>query len=190
MDSFIIYWVKLHCHLFVLMLIVFQIGLARAIQASLSFYTSSWFLILWHKMSQTHLDLLCLLVLACRQWGLCRDCLGLCSPGLILVMSSPHRNSILQSVLWLDWPLWFLGLWDTFQQQPSGKSEMSRCITHMSWRVQGTPGVTQRSPGWRERESSWASLDEGFRLFEVECGVSRILKFHSLLVNLKNKRGN
>ena len=97
MDSFIIYWIKVNCHLFVLMLKVSQICLARAIQASLSFYTSSWilerFLILWRKMSQTHRDFLCLLVFACRQWGLCWDCLGLCSPGLILVMRSPHRNS-------------------------------------------------------------------------------------------------
>ena len=37
MDSFIIYWVKVHCHLFVLMFKVSQICLARAIQASLSF---------------------------------------------------------------------------------------------------------------------------------------------------------
>ena len=97
MDSFIVYWVKVHCHLFVLMLRVSQICLAGAIQASLSFYTSLWilerFLILWHKMSQTHLDFLCLLVLACRQWGFCPDCLGLCLPGFILVMLSPHRNS-------------------------------------------------------------------------------------------------
>lgn len=41
MGSFIIYWVKVHCHLFVLMLKVSQICLVRAIQASLSFYTSS-----------------------------------------------------------------------------------------------------------------------------------------------------
>ena len=113
------------------------------------------------------LDFLCLLVLACRQWGFC---LGLCSPGLILVMSSPHRNSLLQSVLWLDRPLWFLGLWDTSQQQPSGNFEMSRCITHIPWRVQRTPLVTQWGPGWRERahEPAW-TWGSAFLRLRVGC---------------------
>ena len=193
MDSFIIYWIKVNCHLFVLMLKVSQICLARAIQASLSFYTSSWilerFLILWHKMSQTHLDFLCLLVFACRQWGLCWDCLGLCSPGLILVMRSPHRNSpftvsvvagpalvVLRIVRHIS-ATTIRELWNAKVYHSHAPED-----TRHPW------GDTARS--WVERESSWPSLDLGFCLFGVEDGVSMILKFHSLLMNLKNKSGN
>ena len=155
MDSFIIYWVKVHCHLFVLMFKVSQICLARAIQASLSFYTSSWilelFLILWHKMSQTHLDFLCLLVFACRQWGFCRDCLGLCSPGLILVMSSPHRNSLFAARVVAGLVPVVLRI--VRHVLATTIMELWNAKVYHSHAPEGTrhPGVTQWGPGWRER---------------------------------------
>ena len=135
------------------------------------------------------MDFLCLLVLAYRHWGLCWDCLGLCLPGLILVMSSPHRNSPFAVSVVVGLALVVLRIVrhvseTTIRELWNGKVYHSHVLE-----VKGTPRVTQRGPGWRERESSWASLDLGFYLFEVESRVSRILKIHSLLMELKNTRG-
>ena len=170
------------------MLRVSQICLAGAIQASLSFYTSLWFLerflILWHKMSQTHLDFPCLLVLACRQWGFCWECLGLCSTDLILVMRSPHRNSrfgvnvagpalvVLRIVRHISAT--------TIRELWNAKLYHSRCITARGYRTH---------LGWhsevRETESSWESLDLGFCLFGVEGRMSKILMVHSFFGKFK-----
>lgn len=98
---------------------VSQICLARAIQSSLFFLH---ILLIPYFMAQDVLDpswTFCLLVLACRWWGFCWIAWGSAHQGHTSYEQLPQKFSW-QSVLWLDWPLWFIGLWDTPQQQPSG----------------------------------------------------------------------
>ena len=155
------------------------------IQASLSFYTSLWilerFLILWHKMSQTHLDFLCLLVLACRQWGFCPDCLGLCLPGFILVMLSPHRNS--------PFPVSVVA---------GPALVVLRIVRHVSattirelWndKMYHSHVLEVNTPGWhsevlgRERELMSKPGLGVLPFGGLECQVSRMSQVHILLVN-------
>ena len=86
-----------HCHLFVWILNVSQICLSKAIQPGFSVLSThphgSFRASLFYGASCPILYFFCLLVSAYRPWGFCWKCLVLCSSGLILVMSSPHRNS-------------------------------------------------------------------------------------------------
>lgn len=116
-DSFIVYWVMSHCHLFVLMLRVSQICLARAIQASLSFWLHI-LMIPWalpYFMAQdipdpSWLSLPVGLGLVDSE-AFARIALGLWLPGFILVMRSPSQKfsfpvSVLAgpaSVFFRDW---------------------------------------------------------------------------------------
>ena len=97
------------------------------------------------------LDFLCLLVLACRQWGFCRDCLGLCSPGLILVMSSPHRNSLFAARVVAGLVPVVLRI--VRHVLATTIRDLWNAKVYHSHAPEGTrhPGVTQWGPGWRER---------------------------------------
>ena len=133
---------------FILMPKESQICLARAIQAGFSVLPThlhdslSASLFYGASCPRSIFYFLCLFVSACRQWCSWWECLGLYLSWPVLVTSAPTGLCLPEPVLWLDWPLRFLGLWDTSQQQPSGNFQMPRWITHMTWRVQGMPGAT------------------------------------------------
>ena len=182
-----------HCHLFVWILNVSQICLSKAIQPGFSVLSThphgSFRASLFYGASCPILDFFCLLVLAYRPWGFCRKCLVLCSSGLILVMSSPHRNPPFGAnlVAWLALVVLMImrhmsattirGLWNDEVYY------LLRC--HGAYR---TPF------GWHSEVLDRKSVHMnksglGVLPFGLEHGVSRILKVHSLLVNLKYKSG-